>query len=94
MKIPLANLLLKHRRHIAESGMNPLAERLSVKAFTLANSHPSLWKIGMNVGAKVAKLAIRDGKMPIQVGAIAEWTKARDLPDAEGESFRSWFKNR
>nr|WP_174674055.1 LutB/LldF family L-lactate oxidation iron-sulfur protein [Pasteurella oralis] len=94
VKIPLANLLLKHRRNIAESGMNPVVERLSVKAFTVANSHPSLWKIGVNVGAKVAKLAIRDGKMPIQVGAVAEWTKARDLPEAEGESFRSWFKNR
>lgn len=56
-------------------------------------THPIVLSL-LNVGAKVAKLAIRDGKMPIQVGAIAEWTKARDLPDAEGESFRSWFKNR
>ena len=44
VKIPLANLLLKHRTHIAEQGLNPTAEKISVKAFTFANSHPALWK--------------------------------------------------
>ncbi|MGQ7177565.1 hypothetical protein ACUOA5_18935, partial [Escherichia coli] len=24
--------------------------------------------------------------------AIGDWMEARDLPDADGESFRSWFK--
>ena len=37
---------------------------------------------------------IKDGKMPVNVGAIAEWTEARDLPQPDGESFRSWFANR
>ncbi|EET3945164.1 DUF3390 domain-containing protein, partial [Escherichia coli] len=31
-------------------------------------------------------------KTPISVGAIKEWTEARDLPSPDGESFRSWFK--
>ena len=26
-----------------------------------------------------------------KVGAIGDWMEARDLPDADGESFRSWF---
>ncbi len=25
-------------------------------------------------------------------GAISDWMEARDLPEADGESFRSWFK--
>jgi putative electron transport protein len=25
---------------------------------------------------------------------LGEWTKARDLPTPEGESFREWFANR
>ena len=94
VKIPLANLLLKHRTHIAEKGIAPLAEKISVKAFTFMNSRPSLWKVGMNVGAKMMKSMIKDGKAPLNVGVIAEWTNTRDLPDSEGESFRSWFKNR
>ncbi|KGQ36874.1 LutB/LldF family L-lactate oxidation iron-sulfur protein [Gallibacterium genomosp. 1] len=94
VKIPLANLLLKHRTHIAEQGLNPTAEKISVKAFTFTNSHPTLWKVGMNIGAKVMKATIKNGKAPLNIGVIGEWTNTRDLPDADGESFRSWFKNR
>ncbi|AUI65491.1 MULTISPECIES: LutB/LldF family L-lactate oxidation iron-sulfur protein [Glaesserella] len=94
VRIPLAQLILKHREHIAQSGMTPTAERLSIFGFNFANSHPTLWKVGVNIGAKVAGKFIKNGKAPIQVGALAEWTKARDLPSAEGESFRDWFNNR
>ncbi|OOR99132.1 iron-sulfur cluster-binding protein [Haemophilus paracuniculus] len=94
VKIPLAQLILKHREHIAQSGMTPAAERLSIFGFNFANSHPTLWKVGMKVGAKVAAKFIKNGKAPIQVGALAEWTKARDLPTPEGESFREWFEKR
>ena len=37
---------------------------------------------------------IKNGKAPITFGALGEWTKARDLPQADGESFRQWFNNR
>ncbi len=94
VKIPLAQLILKHREHIAQNGMTPAAERLSIFGFNFANSHPTLWKVGVNIGAKVAGKFIKNGKASIQVGALAEWTKARDLPSAEGESFREWFNNR
>lgn len=94
VKIPLAQLILKHREHIAQSGMTPAIERLSIFGFNFANSHPTLWKVGVNIGAKVAGKFIKNGKAPIQIGALAEWTKARDLPSAEGESFREWFYKR
>lgn len=94
VKIPLAQLILTHREHIAESGMTPLAERLSIKGFTFANSHPKVWKVGVKIGAKVASKVIKNGKMPFEMGAISEWTKARDLPTPDGESFREWFENR
>ncbi|VTR60827.1 iron-sulfur electron transport protein [Actinobacillus pleuropneumoniae] len=94
VKIPLAQLILKHREKIAEAGLTPFSERLSIKGFTFANSNPSVWNMGVKVGAKIAGKFIKNGKAPIQVGALAEWTKARDLPTADGESFREWFKNR
>ncbi|MGF7453689.1 LutB/LldF family L-lactate oxidation iron-sulfur protein [Pasteurella bettyae] len=94
VKIPLAQLILKHRENIAQSGMTPMAERLSIFGFNFANSHPTLWKVGVKVGAKVASKFIKNGKTPVNFGALAEWTKARDLPNAEGESFREWFTNR
>lgn len=94
VKIPLAQLILKHREKIVEKGMTPALERLSIFGFTFANSHPTLWKVGVNIGAKVANKLIKNGKAPLEVGALAEWTKARDLPTGDGESFREWFKNR
>lgn len=94
VKIPLAQLISKHREHIAQAGMTPMLERLSIFGFTLANSNPTLWKAGVKIGAKVAAKVIKNGKAPIEVGALAEWTKARDLPTPDGESFRQWFQNR
>lgn len=94
VKIPLAQLILKHRKKITEAGKTPMVERLSIFGFTMASAHPTLWNVGVKLGAKVAGKMIKDGKAPIKVGALAEWTKARDLPQPEGESFREWFKNR
>lgn len=94
VRIPLAQLILKHRENIAQAGMTPMAERLSIFGFNFANSHPTIWKVGMKVGAKIASKIIKNGKAPIEVGALAEWTKARNLPTPDGESFRSWFNNR
>ncbi|MEH2921432.1 LutB/LldF family L-lactate oxidation iron-sulfur protein [Samsonia erythrinae] len=92
VRIPLSTLILKHRRVMAESGITPKTEQRITKMFSYVNSHPTLWKVGMIAGARAASMLIKKGKMPIEIGAIGEWTEARDLPDADGESFRSWFK--
>lgn len=92
VRIPLSKLILKHRRIMAESGMTSRAEQRATKMFTYVNSHPALWKVGMVAGARAASWFIKGGKVPIDIGAIGEWTEARDLPEADGESFRSWFK--
>lgn len=94
VKIPLAQLILKHREKIVDAGLMPMTERLSIFGFNFANSHPTLWKVGVKVGAKVASKLIKNGKAPVNFGALGEWTKARDLPESEGESFRDWFNNR
>ncbi|MEH2921633.1 LutB/LldF family L-lactate oxidation iron-sulfur protein [Samsonia erythrinae] len=92
VSIPLSSLILQHRRTMAENGITPTLERRTVQLFNYANRHSGLWKVGMVVGARAAQLMIRDGKMPFNIGAIKGWTAARDLPDADGESFRSWYK--
>jgi hypothetical protein len=94
VRIPLAQLILKHREKMVELGKTPAMERLSIFGFTTANANPTLWKTGVNIGAKLAGKLIKNGKAPITFGALGEWTKARDLPQADGESFRQWFNNR
>ncbi|EFO1168521.1 iron-sulfur cluster-binding protein [Escherichia coli] len=92
VKIPLAKLIQKHRQAMAESEITPLTERRITRVFNYVNSHPTLWKVGMVAGAKTASMFIKKGKALISVGAIKEWTEARDLPSPDGECFRSWFK--
>ncbi|WP_192457133.1 LutB/LldF family L-lactate oxidation iron-sulfur protein [Musicola keenii] len=92
VRIPLSGLILQHRRVLAENSMTPGTERLIMRLFTYANSHPGIWKVGMVAGAHAAHWLIRKGKTPFNLGAIGEWTEARDLPQPDGESFRSWFK--
>jgi L-lactate dehydrogenase complex protein LldF len=94
VKIPLSDLLLKHRQKMGEEKLTPLTERAAVSAFNIINAHPLLWDKTVKIGATVASGLIRNGKLPLQMGAISEWTEARDLPQPDGQSFRSWFKNR
>ncbi|HIF9222832.1 LutB/LldF family L-lactate oxidation iron-sulfur protein [Photobacterium damselae subsp. damselae] len=94
VKIPLSDLLLKHRKKMGELKITPTAERASVGAFNFINARPILWDTAVKVGAKAASVMIKDGKMPFTAGPLAEWTEARDLPTPTGESFRSWFKKR
>lgn len=92
VRIPLAQLILRHRQVMASQNMTPKAERRATRMFAWANSHPGMWKVGMITGAQAARWFIKGGKAPLNGGVIGEWTEARDLPDADGESFRSWFK--
>ena len=43
-------------------------------------------------GRACGELVYQWRQNPLKVGAIGDWMEARDLPDADGESFRSWFK--
>ncbi|WP_261858062.1 LutB/LldF family L-lactate oxidation iron-sulfur protein [Photobacterium sanguinicancri] len=94
VKIPLSDLLLKHRQKMGEQKVTPLGERASVGVFNFINARPILWDTTVRVGATMASGLIRNGKLPVNMGAISEWTEARDLPTPDGQSFRSWFKNR
>lgn len=93
VKIPLSDLLLKHRQKMAETKQTPLMERASVGAFNFVNARPLLWGNTVKVGATMASGLIRNGKLPVNVG-VSAWTESRDLPNPDGQSFRSWFKNR
>lgn len=95
VKIPLHELLNKHRRKIVEEEKKtPAAERLAMKGFGLGASIPSLF----NLGTKAAPMAMRpftkDGKIEKGPGPIKPWTDIRNFPPPSKERFRDWYKNR
>ncbi|WP_318417187.1 LutB/LldF family L-lactate oxidation iron-sulfur protein [Photobacterium leiognathi] len=94
VKIPLSDLLLKHRQIMGEEKITDPMERASVSGFSFVNTHPALWDKTVKIGAIVAGKLIKDGQLPFKVGLLNAWTQTRDLPTPSGESFRSWFKNK
>lgn len=92
VKIPLSALIRKHREEMVKQHIPPTGERIAIKAFSILNSHPGLWRVGMMAGAPMARWFIRKGRAPLNIGILREWTRTRDLPTGDGESFRSWFR--
>ncbi|MBT2642718.1 iron-sulfur cluster-binding protein [Bacillus sp. ISL-41] len=95
VKIPLHEHLIRHRQIIVEKeGKAPTAEKLMMKGFAAWASNPSIY----NMSAKMAKPAlgpwIKDGMIENGPGPLKAWTEVRDFYAPQGQSFRSWFKQR
>jgi len=95
VKIPLHELLHKHRQVIVEKeGKAPISEKLAMKAFGLGAASPSLYKLGSRI-APTAMLPFTSGeKVSKGVGPLKAWTEIRDFPAPNKERFRDWFNNR
>ncbi|MEQ2525967.1 iron-sulfur cluster-binding protein [Robertmurraya yapensis] len=95
VKIPLHDLLHKHRQVIVEKeGRAPISEKLLMKAFGIGASSPALYKIGSKM-APAAMNPFSDGeKITKGPGPLKAWTEVRDFPAPNKERFRDWFKNR
>lgn len=91
VKIPLSKLIMKHRIAEVELGCRPAAERRATEMFGWFNSSPTLWSMGMKMGAKMAGSMIKDGKAPIMIAPLKKWYESRDVPSSDGPSFRTWM---
>jgi L-lactate dehydrogenase complex protein LldF len=95
VKIPLHQLLHKHREVIVEKeGRAPISEKLAMKAFGIGAASPALY----NLGSKFAPAAMNpftiDHKISKGPGPLKAWTDIREFPAPEKERFRDWYKNR
>ncbi|PTX54983.1 L-lactate dehydrogenase complex protein LldF [Melghirimyces profundicolus] len=95
VKIPLHELLIKHRQKIVEEAKKTEAsERFAMKAFEWVASTPSLY----NMGSKAASLAMspftKEGNISKGPGPLKPWTEIRDLPAPGKERFRDWYNKR
>ncbi|WP_462405425.1 LutB/LldF family L-lactate oxidation iron-sulfur protein [Gracilibacillus sp. Marseille-QA3620] len=95
VKIPLHELLHKHRQVIVEEeGKAPISEKLLMKAFGIGAASPMLYKMGTKF-APAALNSFKDGdRITNGPGPLKAWTEIRDFPAPGKERFRDWFKNR
>ncbi|WP_243291731.1 LutB/LldF family L-lactate oxidation iron-sulfur protein [Bacillus sp. FJAT-47783] len=94
VKIPLHELLHKHRQVIVEKeGRAPVSEKLAMKAFGLGAANPSLYKFGAKLAPAAMKPFTKDEKISNGPGPLKAWTQIREFP-APKNGFREWFQSR
>lgn len=95
VKIPLHELLHKHRQIIVEKeGKAPISEKLAMKAFGLGAASPSLYKIGSKIAPTAMNPFTVGDKISKGPGPLKAWTEIREFPAPNKERFRDWFNNR
>lgn len=95
VKIPLHELLHKHRKKIVEiEGKAPISERLLMKSFGFGASTPTLFNLATKVASPIMSPFVKDGKISNGPGPLKAWTEERDFPAPNKESFRDWLKQR
>ncbi|MBU8905523.1 LutB/LldF family L-lactate oxidation iron-sulfur protein [Desertibacillus haloalkaliphilus] len=95
VKIPLHDLLIKHRRNMIEKeGKGAFGEKLAMKGFAMAASSPKIYNIGSKAAPTMMGPYSKEGKITKGPGPVKPWTDIRDFPEPSKENFRSWFKKR
>ncbi|WP_057911479.1 LutB/LldF family L-lactate oxidation iron-sulfur protein [Peribacillus muralis] len=95
VKIPLHDLLRKHREVIVEKEkMAPFSEKMAMKAFGIGAASPMLYKFGSKMVPSAMSPFKTGDSISKGPGPLKSWTESREFPAPGKESFRDWFKNR
>ncbi|MBU8695235.1 LutB/LldF family L-lactate oxidation iron-sulfur protein [Bacillus pumilus] len=95
VKIPLHELLIKHRQVIVEKeGRAPKAEMMAMKMFGMGASTPGMYQFGTKAAPLLMNRMASNGQISKGIGPLKNWTDIRDLPAPSKERFRDWFKRR
>ena len=93
VKIPLHELLLKHRERIVEiEGKAPISEAMLMKAFSLGESSSSIYAAGAKIASRVISPIAKNNIISKGPGPLKAWTEFVISPAPKKERFRDWFK--
>ncbi|WP_075618900.1 LutB/LldF family L-lactate oxidation iron-sulfur protein [Paenisporosarcina indica] len=93
VKIPLHDLLLKHRQEIVEQGGRaPISEKLLMKAFGFGASSGGLYESGTKIASVSLKMLLRNKEtISNGPGMMKEWTNSKEFPTLKTSRFRDWM---
>lgn len=95
VKIPLHDLLHKHRQKIVEKeGRAPISEKLAMKAFGLGSASPLMYKMGSKLAPTALNPFTTDQSISSGPGPLKSWTAIREFPAPDKKRFRDWFDER
>ena len=94
MKIPLPNMMRHWREREFERHLSPATWRWGLRLWAWVARHPRLYQFGTKLAMRVlGNLGARHGRfrrLPLAGG----WTKYRDLPAPEGQTFQEMWAER
>lgn len=96
VKIPLHEMLIRHRQIIVErENKAPMSEKILMNGFAKWSSSPAAYKISTKLARPALTPWIKDKDMIENgPGPLKGWTDVRDFPAPSKKSFRAWFKER
>ncbi|MFF5996421.1 LutB/LldF family L-lactate oxidation iron-sulfur protein [Lysinibacillus sp. KU-BSD001] len=95
VKIPLHQLLHKHRQVIVEQeGRTPFSEKMIMKAFGFGSASSGLYGLANKMAKPVMSPFTKGDKITNGPGPLKAWTEERDFPAPNKENFRQWMKER
>lgn len=95
VKIPLHELLIKHRQIIVEEEkIAPPSEKFMMKAYAKWASHPAAYRFSSKLAHTALKPWNKDNQIENGPGPLKTWTKTRDFPMPPKQTFRAWYENR
>ena len=95
VKIPLHQLLHKHREVIVErEGRAPISEAALMNAFGFGTASSSLYRFGSKMASVVMKPFGKGDTISNGPGPLKAWTDIREFPAPSKERFRDWFEKR
>lgn len=93
VKIPLHELLIRHREVIVEKRHDAsLSERVMMAGFGQWASNPTLYKTSTKLASPALKPWSKQGTIANGPGPLKGWTDTRDFPAPSKQSFRAWYK--
>ncbi len=96
VKIPLHELILRHRQiMVEEKGYGGGAQNFIFKSAGKVLGHPGLYNAGTKIGAKVMPMFTKDKKSfreNSNLPVVKNWTQSRNMDVLNQEKFRDWFK--
>lgn len=93
VKIPLHELLVRHREVIVEKqNQSPISEKAMMAGFGQWAQHPSIYNMSTKLANTLLKPWSKDDTITNGPGPLKGWTDTRNFPAPTKQSFRSWYK--
>jgi|SRR5690625_3343983 len=95
VKIPLHELLIRHREQIVEKKhQTSRAEKVAMEGYAMWAANPAAYKLSSKMARMALKPWTKDEAIKKGPGPLKGWTESRDFPAPSKQTFRSWYKSR